>query len=277
MKLDRLVKLERRLAQALDRRLRDPGAGHDALELVPMILDHVEEHVVPTPGGGRSFPYDRIAIEIAVALSAEAATRVVLDHPPGLAERVRARLREARCAAPAGLEVVTRLVAGTRPAGEPPFRIEYRERRTTQEDPAPRPSGVPRVRLTVVAGSSGAKAHDLDLERINLGRMPRVEDAGRGTVRHNHIAFADDRSDVNATVSRAHAHLAWDAEAEAFVAFDDGSAHGTRVLRSGRAIAVPRQGSRGVRLRSGDEIELGAARIRFALARPGRGAGARSP
>ena len=266
MKLDRLVKLERRLAQALDKRLRDPEAGHDALELVPMILDHVEEHVVPTPGGGRSFPYDRIAIEIAVAPGAAAATRAVLDHPPGLEERIRARLHEARCAAPA-LKVATKVVEGTRPAGEAPFRIEYRERKAAKEPPAPRPAAVPRVKLTVVAGSAGAKAHELDHERINLGRMPRVEDAGRGTVRHNHVAFADDGSDVNVTVSRAHAHLAWDAEAEAFVAFDDGSAHGTRVLRAGRAIAVPRQGSRGVRLRPGDEIELGSARVRFALAR----------
>jgi predicted component of type VI protein secretion system len=42
---------------------------------------------------------------------------------------------------------------------------------------------------------------------------------------------------------------------------DDGSEHGTSIVRQGRSLQVPR-GSRGVRLESGDEIVLGDARVR---------------
>ena len=64
MRLDRLVKLEKRLASWFDRSLRDPGGSPDPIELVPMILDHVEEHVQPTADGGRAFPYDRVTIQV---------------------------------------------------------------------------------------------------------------------------------------------------------------------------------------------------------------------
>jgi hypothetical protein len=43
--------------------------------------------------------------------------------------------------------------------------------------------------------------------------------------------------------------------------YDDGSEHGTGIVRHGRTLAVPR-GARGVRLESGDEIVLGEARLR---------------
>jgi hypothetical protein len=42
---------------------------------------------------------------------------------------------------------------------------------------------------------------------------------------------------------------------------DDGSEHGTGIVREGRTVPVPR-GARGVRLFSGDEIVLGEARVR---------------
>jgi hypothetical protein len=41
---------------------------------------------------------------------------------------------------------------------------------------------------------------------------------------------------------------------------DDRSAHGTGIIRGDRTIPVP-PGSRGVRLRSGDEIVIGEARL----------------
>jgi pSer/pThr/pTyr-binding forkhead associated (FHA) protein len=123
----------------------------------------------------------------------------------------------------------------------------------------------------VLAGDAGARNHVFELERINIGRMRRIAGLEPGAARNNHIAFADDNGDVNATVSRAHAHIRLDREAGGFRLFDDGSVQGTRVLRAGRSIAVPKRGSRGVRLEHGDEIEFGAARIRFLTRWPERG------
>ena len=45
--------------------------------------------------------------------------------------------------------------------------------------------------------------------------------------------------------------------------FDEGSSNGTHVIRAGTSIAVPARDPRGVRVRSGDEIQFGRARVRI--------------
>jgi pSer/pThr/pTyr-binding forkhead associated (FHA) protein len=69
---------------------------------------------------------------------------------------------------------------------------------------------------------------------------------------------------VNQSVSRQHAHITFDPGSGTYRLHDDGSVHGTDIMRNGRTITVP-TGSRGVRLRSGDEIVLGDARLRIAF------------
>jgi pSer/pThr/pTyr-binding forkhead associated (FHA) protein len=75
------------------------------------------------------------------------------------------------------------------------------------------------------------------------------------------VAFLERSGDANQTVSRRHAHIAYEPAGRCFRLHDDGSEHGTGVVRLGRTVAVPR-GTRGVRLESGDEIVLGDARVR---------------
>lgn len=264
--MNRLVKLEKRLAGLVDRKLRRPENPTDPLELLPMILDAIEEKIVPAADGVRVFPYDRVAVQVCVEPGRRTAAETVFEHPPALDERVRERLREARCEVPDPVAVTVKIVEGAPPESwsGSPFRIECRARKPRKAEPAPAPSkAVPAVRLVVLAGSTGGRNHAFELERINVGRMSRVEDRVQGAARKNHLAFEDGDDEANATVSRAHAHLRWDASAGCFRLFDDGSAHGTRVLRGGRDLAVPRQGSRGVRLEHGDEMEFGKARVRF--------------
>jgi hypothetical protein len=270
MKLERLVKLERRLAGWFDRSLRRSGAAPpDPIELVPMILDHVEEHVQPTAGGGRVFPYDRVTLQVRVPPERAAAFRAVFDDVATLERRIRGRLKDVGCVPPVALAVVAKLVAGPPPEGwgEWPFRIDYRARKAaaTAAEPA-----VTAVRLAILAGDAGGRHHVFERDRINIGRMRRVAAGPQGGTRQNHLAFADGAGEVNATVSRAHAHIRRDRETGEFRLFDDGSVHGTRVLRDGRSLAVPKRGSRGLRLEHGDEIELGAARVRFLTRWPQR-------
>ena len=274
MKLDRLVKLERRLAGWFDRSLRN-GAETDPIEVVPLILDHVEEHVQPTADGGRAFPYDRVSIQVCVGPERVAAFRAAFGDAATLEERIRARLREVRCVPPAMLKVVARLVQGPAPEtwGGLPFRIDYHDRRARVAAPPADTTTVPAIRIAVLAGDAGARNHVFELERINIGRMRRIAGADPGNARRNHLAFADDNGEVNASVSRAHAHIRHDRDAGGFRLFDDGSVQGTRVLRAGKSLAVPKRGSRGVRLEHGDEIELGLARIRFLTRWPERGGG----
>jgi pSer/pThr/pTyr-binding forkhead associated (FHA) protein len=70
-------------------------------------------------------------------------------------------------------------------------------------------------------------------------------------------------SETETTVSREHACIRYDREAGVYRIFDTHSQRGTFVLRGGRRIDVPRGGAAGVQLKSGDEIHLGNARVRF--------------
>ena len=92
--------------------------------------------------------------------------------------------------------------------------------------------------------------------RIHFGRLPEVLDDRRRPVRRNDVVVDD------STVSRAHAHIEWDAETGEYRVFDDGSSYGTSVLHEGKLINVAAGGGRGIRLQPGDELYLGQARLK---------------
>ena len=76
-------------------------------------------------------------------------------------------------------------------------------------------------------------------------------------MRHNDVAFIGD-DEVSRSVSRAHAHIAFDRATGTYRVFDENSAHGTEVERDGRRIVVP-AGRDGLKLRAGDQIHVGRA------------------
>ncbi|HKQ56792.1 MAG TPA: FHA domain-containing protein [Candidatus Eisenbacteria bacterium] len=265
MKLDKLVRLEKALEGRLDRLTRRKGAPEEPFEWIPPMLDEIEQRVVPSGGRGRVFPYEVIRVELRVDPASLEAARAVFGAG-AFEERVRERLRQVRCEAPAELSV--RLRVRTRQADdESPYVIAFRhpvgEKRTDAEVERERAAtAVPAVRIMVVEGQCRRRIHALKLERINLGRLESVEGRGAQRLRRNQVAFLDRDDPVNTTVSRAHAHIEYFA-GDGFRVFDDGSAHGTRIMREGRSIAVARGAVRGVRLRNGDEIQLGMARLVF--------------
>jgi pSer/pThr/pTyr-binding forkhead associated (FHA) protein len=97
-----------------------------------------------------------------------------------------------------------------------------------------------------------------------MGRCTEVRDSHHRLIRTNHVAFLEKAGDVNQTISRRHAHISHDPSSKHHRLHDDGSEHGTSIVRNGRTIPVPR-GARGVRLESGDEIVLGDARLKVRL------------
>jgi pSer/pThr/pTyr-binding forkhead associated (FHA) protein len=121
---------------------------------------------------------------------------------------------------------------------------------------------VPRVDVAVLKGTAERRNYSFASTRIEIGRCSEVRDSGHRLIRTNHIAFTEAAADANLTVSRQHAHIACDAATGHVRLYDDGSSDGTGIVRDGRTVPVPR-GSRGVRLRSGDEIALGEARLRI--------------
>jgi len=267
MKLDRLVKLEKALEGRLDRLTRRKAAPEEPFEWVPPMLDEIEQRVVPSGGRGRIFPYEVIRVELRVEPASLEAARAVFGAG-AFEERVRERLRQVRCEAPAELRVRLR-VRPRRAEDENPYSIAFR-RPVVKKGPDARTaseradSAVPAARIMVVEGLCRRRIHELKLERINLGRLDSVEGRGLQGLRRNHVAFQDRDDPINATVSRAHAHIEYFA-GDGFRVFDDGSAQGTRIMREGRSIPVARGAVRGVRLRHGDEIELGMARVVFLM------------
>jgi len=265
MKLDRLVKLEKALEGKLDRLTRRKGGPDEPFEWIAPLLDEIEQRVVPSGGKGRVFPYDVIRVELRVEPASLEAARAVFGAG-AFEERVRERLRQVRCEAPEELSV--RLRVRPRAAeDESPYSIAFRrpaaEKRADARAASERAAaGVPAVRIMVLEGHARRRIHELRLERINLGRLESVEGRGAQRLRRNHVAFLDREDPVNATVSRAHAHIEYFA-GDGFRLFDDGSAHGTRIAREGRSIPVARGAVRGVKLRHGDEVELGLARVGF--------------
>ena len=265
MKLDRLVKLEKALEGKLDRLTRRKGAPEEPFEWILPMLDEIEQRVVPSGGRGRVFPYAVIRVELRVKPASLEAARAVFGAGV-FEERVRERLRQIRCELPEELSFRLRVRARAT-EDESPYAISFRRpaggKRTDARAASERAAaGVPTVRILVLEGQARRRIHDLRLERINLGRLESVEGRGALKLRRNHVAFLDRDDPVTATVSRAHAHIEYFA-GDGFRVFDDGSAHGTRIAREGRSIAVARGAVRGVRLRHGDQIELGLAKVAF--------------
>lgn len=148
--------------------------------------------------------------------------------------------------------------------GTPPFAIEYLvEAPAAIEAAGPAEAAAPAAaaRLVVVKGKAEPGELTLERARINLGRLAEITDAEQRIVRRNDVVFDEGGDDVNGTVSRRHAHIRRDPDG--YRLCDDESEFGTRVFRDGRSIEVPKGNRRGEKLRSGDEIYLGRACLRF--------------
>lgn len=268
MDVTRLTGLGRDLHGRL-RKFFDTPLGRDAtpLEIGQAVLDEVEQRIEPVGRGRRVFPYAGLQVRV---LAAEDA-RVPLEATfAAFGARVRERLAELRCDAPRGVAVELTCVneapaswaAGQmyevvyvgHAAGEAAVVDAAEETRRVATPPA--------LRVTVLKGVAVAPTFEFRETTVSIGRTADpTDDLGR--VRRNRIAFADVVDGVTETVGRAHARLRFDAATGDYRLFDEGSSNGTAVVRDGDVIVVPRRDPRGVRVWSGDEIQVGRAVLRI--------------
>jgi hypothetical protein len=267
--LHRARRLEATLARTLDlaaRRVARSEAS-EPLEIVHAILDAVDARLEPSGRGGHVFPFNRIRIVIPAA-SREVRSRyeAVFASIPTIHDRIADRLRASGCD-PHDLVVKTTYVAG--PAASwptPHFHLDFgRTNGAATPADAPAASSPQPLKLTVVRGTAEKPCYTFSIPRINLGRCRDVRNSRHRLIRTNDVAFDDGLDAPNHSVSRRHAHIEYVAALGAYRICDDGSAQGTSVVRDGTTIPVP-EGSRGVRLRSGDEVVLGHARLRIRIA-----------
>jgi pSer/pThr/pTyr-binding forkhead associated (FHA) protein len=127
------------------------------------------------------------------------------------------------------------------------------------------------ARLIVVKGSASPREILLNKERTNIGRTVEVYRA-QGPSRRNDLAFTEE-TEINRTVSREHAHILRVEKTGEYRLYNDrwyrrqkkepGSC-GLWINREGLSQEV-HKGARGVKLKPGDEIQLGRAIIKFQL------------
>jgi pSer/pThr/pTyr-binding forkhead associated (FHA) protein len=259
--------LEAKIASKLDRTVGDlmQSGAREPLEVVHAIVEAVDGEIQSSGRGRRVFPFNTIAVTIlAPSRDVRARFEALLADGPSLQQRIVDRLQSAGCD---GGDVEVTVGYETKPKRgwrTPEFHVELaRVARPERQQPVVEIKPL-RVEVTVLHGTAERRTYVFASSRIDLGRCAEVRDSTHRLIRTNHVAFVERPGDVNQSVSRQHAHIAYEPAAGQFRLRDDGSAHGTGIVRRGRTVPVPR-GARGVRLEHGDEIVLGDARIRFKL------------
>jgi hypothetical protein len=265
--LGKVRRLESTIARKFDRVSRDAvgAVTHEPLEIVHLVVEAVEREIQPGGRGKRVFPFNSITLSV-LAPSREERARfdaVVTGHP-SLQDRIVGQLRSRSCA----VGEITLDVAYVAKTGKdwrsPYFNLAFARVERAPDGDVGRDPVLARIDLTVVRGTAERKTYSFAAARIDLGRCAEVRDRRNRLIRTNQVAFVEGSGEVNQSVSRQHAHIGYEPTSGGYRLRDDGSVHGTSVVRNGSTVAVP-QGSRGIRLRTGDELVLGEARLRIRL------------
>jgi hypothetical protein len=265
--LRRARRLESRIAARLDQAAKafSRSRTRSPLEIVHAILDAVEQQIEPTGRGTRVFPFNRLELSV-VASSPEARGRLEAlfagDTP--LRTRVLDRLQSARCS-PADVVVEIQYVDQAEASWRAPeFDLHFSRVAEPGVDGQALEPQPEQIEIRVLRGSMERWSYSFVAPRIDVGRGAEVRDHRNRLIRTNQVVFTEGAEDVNQTVSRTHGHIAYEPLTGYFRLHDDGSEHGTEIVRGGRTISVLR-GTRGVRLQSDDEVVLGEARVRIRL------------
>lgn len=264
--LGRARKLESRIARTVDRAAQQwaRSGRREPLEVRHAIVEAVGDRLEPAGRGRHVFPFNRIKVLVAAgSRDARARFAAILDGDPPLQVVIAARLREAGCD-PAGLQVKTTYVAGPETDWpQPEFHVEF-DRSTATEVLSAVEGTAPELKLTIAAGSGEKSTYSFAQCHVTIGRGAEVRDSRNRLLRTNAVVFTDGEDVIARTVSRQHAHIEYVNDAAAYRILDDRSEHGTSIVRDGKTIPVP-PGARGIRLRSGDDIALGEARLRVRI------------
>jgi len=216
------------------------------------ILDEIETKVQTAGRGQRIFPYSLVTVTL---VSADADRRALYVAAFGAEARLENDMRQALEGAGCQLARGFSVDVKTAESGDRAFEIRY------GSAPAAPPAPPAPASLVVVKGKAESETYALSKPCTNIGRLAELTDAEARVVRRNDVVFLEGADEANSTVSRKHAHILF-ADGVCRIA-DDGSELGTRVFRDGRSIDVPAGNRRGEKLRSGDEIHLGRACLRF--------------
>jgi hypothetical protein len=247
-----LDKLEQMLGSAFRKIPAGGSQAWEPIEIRRAIIREITERVQSKGGGEYIFPFAEVAVEIFARDATEQQTFEALLDSVELTEELRSNLAGRGCKVDNVTILLDVIHIEVDDKIAEPFRIEYRRKRV--EHPSVRPA----ARLVVLQGSASEKELVIDRDLVYVGRLNEVKSSSGGLERRNDLAFAD----TETTVSRKHAWLRYHPIEGKFRAYNDPACSlGTQVFRDGRIIVC--DSTRGVQLRSGDELHLGNAQIRF--------------
>jgi hypothetical protein len=263
--LGKARKLESTIARRFDRAASDAvgAVTREPLEIVHLVVQAVEHEIQPGGRGRRVFPFNSITLSV-LASSREGRARfeAVLAGEPPLRDRIVEHLRSKSCAIDDLTLDVAYVAKAPKDWQHPQFSLAFARVARAPVIDARRDPAFTRIDLTVVRGTAERKNYSFATKRIDLGRCTEVRDTRNRLIRTNQVAFVEGSGEVNQSVSRRHAHIVYEPASGGYRLCDDGSVHGTSVVRNGSTVAVS-PGSLGVRLRTGDELVLGEARLRI--------------
>jgi len=245
-------------------------APKDAPELAEIRLAVLEKVLKKGQrvGGRIVFPYNLVQIHVRGA-SDDESSFLKSDFLRGYFEQeIKNSLARSNYRFPGDLEVEFH------PSVELPKRAEDWLQVETESRPKKEAATAPprrTARLTVVRGMATPSEITLNKERTNLGRSTEVYRA-QGPSRRNDLAFTEE-TEINRTVSREHAHILYSKRTGEYRLYNDrwykqdkkdAGNCGLWIIRGGLSQDVHRN-ARGVKLQSGDEIQLGRAIVKFQL------------
>ena len=237
------------------------SADATPLELLQASLDHLETKIQAAGRGRRIFPYDRIHVRVTQPGADAVALQAIFDQ---LEPRLRERFRELRCDAPEMIDATVEISGAANEPGQPVLSVECSAAERASSQRAVEEEGYPVLRITVVKGQCSEPEYVFEEPVVAIGRTPEPTDAF-GQVRFNHVAFLEERDGVNETVGRAHAKLLFDRASGYYHLFNEGSSNPTSIIREGKTIRVAPRDPRGVRVQSGDQLQLGRAVLRVTI------------
>jgi len=265
--LTKVRHIESTIARRFDsaaRKLTRSGA-REPLEIVHAIVDAVDREIQPSGRGKHVFPFNSIQVSV-LAPSREVRDRLetVLAGDSGLRRRIDDKLRSAGCDASDVAVAISYVGRAQKSWRDPEFHVKFTKVEAPKREGDDAQPDRSRLEVTVFRGVAEKRTYSFVAERIDLGRCGEVKGASGRLIRTNDVAFVEGSNEINQSVSRQHAHISYEPRSREFRLYDDDSAHGTHIVRQGTTVTVVR-GSRGVRLKSGDEIVLGDARLRIRI------------
>jgi hypothetical protein len=213
--------------------------------------------------GKHVFPYNVIRLELRGIPDQQSAVFRSEFLTNYFTEEVKSGLARSSYRFPDDLRVEIRTTPAL-PSGKQEWlavETEVEEKKPVEDSP----KGRKPAKLMVIQGTANRSELSLEKPRTNIGRTAEVF-RGAGPSRRNDLAFAED-NETNRSVSREHAHILYSPKTGEYRIFNDRSYKGEAncglwIVRDGLSQPIHR-GTRGTVLKSGDEIHLGRAVLRF--------------